>query len=95
MSSYIVGELMTPDTVGDMGQQDASGVSITGGTILNVYLGTPRLKFSPYSVATLPDATQQSYEVYYVSDGDGGSPCIAVSDGSTWRRIAFGATVST
>lgn len=30
----------------------------------------------------------------YVSNGDSGNPCLAVSDGTNWRRIALGATIS-
>lgn len=31
----------------------------------------------------------------YCSDGDAGSPCLAVYDGTDWRRISFGAPIST
>jgi len=31
----------------------------------------------------------------YCSDGDAGSPCLAVFDGTNWRRISFGAAIST
>lgn len=34
-------------------------------------------------------------QVIYVSNGDTGSPCLAVYDGSSWKRIALGATIST
>ena len=30
----------------------------------------------------------------YATDGAGGSPCLAVYDGSAWKRIALGATIS-
>ena len=32
--------------------------------------------------------------VAYISDGDGGSPCLGVYNGSSWKRIAFGADIS-
>jgi hypothetical protein len=47
-----------------------------------------------YTVATLPAASGRTSYMAYVSDGDGGSPCVAVSNGTNWLRIALGATVS-
>lgn len=32
--------------------------------------------------------------VVYCSNGNSGSPCLAVSDGTNWKRIALGATVA-
>lgn len=34
-------------------------------------------------------------QVIYVSNGDSGSPCLAVYSGGTWKRVSFGATIST
>lgn len=47
-----------------------------------------------YTVATLPTAVGATSQMIYVSDGDGGSPCVAVSNGTSWLRIALGAAVS-
>lgn len=33
-------------------------------------------------------------DVVYCTDGAGGSPCLAVYDGSAWKRVALGATIS-
>lgn len=33
--------------------------------------------------------------VLYCTNGDSGSPCLAVSNGTAWKRIALGATIST
>lgn len=33
-------------------------------------------------------------QVIYVSNGNTGSPCLAVYDGSSWKRVIFGATIS-
>jgi hypothetical protein len=30
----------------------------------------------------------------YISDGDAGNPCLAVYNGSSWKRIAFGSDIS-
>jgi len=34
-------------------------------------------------------------QVIYVSNGDSGSPCLAVYSGGIWKRVSFGATIST
>ncbi|ASL24424.2 putative long tail fiber protein [Alteromonas phage vB_AspP-H4/4] len=47
-----------------------------------------------YSVASLPDPTTRYMVAVGCTDGDSGSPCLAVSDGGTWKRVALGATVS-
>jgi hypothetical protein len=48
-----------------------------------------------YTVATLPDADENTGRVLYVSDGSAGDPCAAISDGTNWKVIAIGATVAT
>lgn len=46
------------------------------------------------SVAELPSASANPASVVYCSNGDAGSPCLAVSDGTNWRRVALGAAVA-
>jgi hypothetical protein len=48
-----------------------------------------------YTVATLPSAADYTRGVVYVANGDSGSPCLAVSNGTNWLRVALGAAVST
>jgi len=45
-----------------------------------------------YTVAGLP--TGAVGDMVYCSNGDTGSPCLAVYNGSNWVRVVFGATVS-
>ena len=47
-----------------------------------------------YTVATLP-SNGTTGRIVYVSNGDGGSPCLAVDDGTDWVRINLGSAVST
>lgn len=47
-----------------------------------------------YTVATLPSVTGRTGAVAYVSDGDSGSPCLAVVSNSNWKRIPIGSNVS-
>lgn len=50
-----------------------------------------------YTVAELASdypASSHPQAVVYCSNGDAGSPCLAVSDGTDWKRVALGAAVS-
>jgi hypothetical protein len=53
------------------------------------------LKPESYTVATVPSAAAFPAHAIHVSNGDSGAPCLAVSDGTDWLRIALGAAVST
>lgn len=46
-----------------------------------------------YTVATVPEADENVGRTIYVSDGADGSPCVAVSDGTDWLRVAVGAAI--
>jgi hypothetical protein len=85
---------MTPQTVGSMAEQNSNSVLITGGVINNATLGGPHLTLVQYSVSSAP-VNAPVARVIYVSDGDGGNPCLAVGNGSAWKRVALGATIST
>tara|TARA_Y100001937_G_scaffold121829_1_gene181215 strand:- start:66 stop:638 length:573 start_codon:yes stop_codon:yes gene_type:complete len=50
------------------------------------------VKLRTYTVATLP--TGVAGQLIYVSDGDSGNPTLAMHDGSTFKRIELGTTVS-
>ncbi|ULG00590.1 tail fiber [Alteromonas phage vB_AmaS-R9Y1] len=47
-----------------------------------------------YSTATVPDPSTRYMVAIGVTDGDSGAPCLAVSDGGSWKRVALGATIS-
>lgn len=47
-----------------------------------------------YSTASAPDPTTRYMVVVGVTDGDSGAPCLAVSDGGSWKRIALGETIA-
>jgi hypothetical protein len=47
-----------------------------------------------YTVATVPAAASYTGAIIYVSNGAGGSPILAFSDGSNWKRSDTGATIS-
>lgn len=47
-----------------------------------------------YLLADLPSAVANPYAMVYCLNGDAGSACVAVSDGTNWKVVALGATVS-
>lgn len=61
---------------------------------INQSLSTIPIATKQYTVATLPAAKANSGHLVRVADGDAGSPCLAISNGSSWKRIALGADVS-
>ncbi len=46
-----------------------------------------------YAVADLPSASVAGM-VVWTTDGNAGAACPAISDGTNWKKIALGATVS-
>ena len=75
--------------LGTMAVQNEGDVDITGGEIEDTMI---RLKV--YNVAGVPSASTAG-KLIWVTDGNSGQPTVAVSDGSNWKVIAFGATIST
>jgi hypothetical protein len=49
--------------------------------------------FSVSELSTMLPASY-AYKAVYCSDGNTGAACLAVSDGTAWRRIAFGTAVA-
>lgn len=53
------------------------------------------LNLSPQTVTQLNARTDQAEgDVAYCSNGDAGSKCIAIYDGSNWKVVSLGATIS-
>lgn len=47
-----------------------------------------------YLLADLPSAVANPYAVVYCLNGNAGAACVAVSNGTAWKVVALGATVS-
>ena len=47
-----------------------------------------------YTVAALPAAADNAGKLVHCSNGAGGSPCLAYSNGTSWLQIALGAAVA-
>ena len=57
-------------------------------TILDV------LNLGPSTVADLTGFSAQTGDIAYCSNGDAGDACLAVYDGSNWKVVTLGATIS-
>jgi hypothetical protein len=51
-------------------------------------------RVTTYTVVTAPAATRIAGTLIYVSDGAGGNPVLAFSDGTNWLRCDTLATIS-
>jgi len=75
--------------LGTIATQASDAVALTGGTISGVIMTLPS-----YAVSGVPSASPAG-QLIYVTDGDSGSATVACSDGSDWKVVALGATIST
>ena len=54
------------------------------------------LNLKPQTVAQLNSRTDQAEgDVAYCSDGDAGGKCVAIYNGTDWKVVALGSTIST
>lgn len=70
--------------------------NVTGNVTGNI---TGDVTPNSYTVAQLEDGTtlpadENENKVVNCSNGDGGDPCLAVSDGTNWLRVSLGAAVA-
>jgi hypothetical protein len=73
----VAGLIPPVDNARDIGSEAAQ--------IRTVY--THAIRLHEYTVATLPPAADQAGSLIHLSDGPGGLPCLAISDGTSWRRV--------
>lgn len=74
--------------LGTIATQASNSIAVTGGTMSGVLITLPS-----YAVSALPSAGTAG-RIVFCTDGDSGSKCLAVDDGTNWKRVALGATVS-
>ncbi|GAA2042219.1 right-handed parallel beta-helix repeat-containing protein [Polymorphospora rubra] len=60
--------------------------------IRTVYTHATRLH--PYTVSTLPPAAGNAGALIHISNGHGGKPCLAMSDGNSWLRLPLGNAIN-
>ena len=75
--------------LGTISTQASNAVALTGGTISGTIMTLPS-----YAVSGVPSASPAG-QVIYVTDGNSGAATVACSDGSNWKVVALGATIST
>ena len=75
--------------VGTLATQASNAIAVTGGTISGTIM-----TLKSYAVSGVPSASPAG-QMIYVTDGNAGAATVAVSDGSAWKVVALGATIST
>ena len=56
--------------------------------------GNAPFELPSYTVAGAPTASSYTNHIIYVSNGDAGSPCLAVSNGTNWLVVSLGSAIS-
>jgi len=87
--STSAGAARTALGLGTLGTQASNAIAVTGGTISGTIM-----TLKSYDVAGVPSASPAG-QMIYVTDGNSGAATVAVSDGSAWKVVALGATIST
>lgn len=73
---------------------DASFLNLLGEPTVTVEsISATSVTLENFTVSTLP-SNGTTGRMVYVSDGDGGSPCLAVDNGTNWVRVNLGSAVS-
>jgi len=75
--------------LGTIATQASNAVALTGGAISGTIMTLPS-----YAVSGVPSASPAG-QVIYVTDGNSGAATVACSNGSNWKVVALGATIST
>lgn len=52
------------------------------------------MKIPTYTVANAPPPAGNANRLIAVSNGAGGQPCLAYSNGTAWVRVVFGAAIN-
>ena len=82
----------TPEIV--MSINSANALAVGTNLVIDIS-GSTSLQLPVYTVAqTANIAVPTAGQTIYVTDGDGGNPCLAVYSAGAWKRIAFGANIS-
>ena len=74
--------------LGTIATQASNAIAVTGGTISGTIM-----TLKSYAVSGVPSASPAG-QMIYVTDGNAGAATVAVSDGSNWKVVALGATIS-
>jgi hypothetical protein len=73
---------------------EPAGLNLLGTPTVTIdSISATSVRLENFTVSNAP-SNGTAGRVIYVSDGDGGSPCLAVDNGSNWLRINLGSAVS-
>lgn len=78
----------------------AASVAVTAPSATVTTLGATTLTMAglatlkSYDVGTVPAAAAHAGAMVYLTDGNAGAACVAVSDGTDWKVVALGATAA-
>jgi len=81
--TFDTGVELSPANLNELGEPTVTIPSVTQTEVV----------MENYTVATLP-SNGTAGRIVYVTDGDGGNPCLAVDNGTNWVRVNLGSTVS-
>jgi len=59
-----------------------------------VVINSSPIRLNSYTTVEANVVAGVAGDMIYVSDGNSGSPCVAISDGSNWKVISLGANIS-
>ena len=87
--------IVTKPQTSQIADPDTGKVNQTWATQLNAVFENVAGPFPlrSFAKATLPDPAKYAFCIVYVPDDVGGA-CAAISDGTSWKKITLGATVS-
>ena len=72
---------------------DAPSLNLLGTPTVTINaISATSITLENYTVANAP-SNGTTGRVIYVSNGNLGSPCLAVDDGTAWKVVALGATI--
>ena len=73
---------------------DAASLNLLGTPTVTINaISATSITLENYTVSNAPP-NGTTGRVIYVSNGDSGSPCLAVDNGTNWKIVALGATIS-
>ena len=81
--TFDTGVELSPANLNELGEPTVTIPSVTQTEVV----------MENFTVSTLP-TNGTTGRIVYVSDGDGGNPCLAVDNGTNWVRVNLGSAVS-
>ncbi len=73
---------------------DAASLNLLGTPTVTINaISATSITLENYTVSSAP-TNGTTGRIIYVSNGDSGSPCLAVDNGTNWKIVALGATIS-